>query len=42
MGDFTGDGPFDIMDANRGHHWVNPVASGWTKTTCDDIKKITK
>lgn len=40
-GYFTGDGPFDIMDANGVHHWVDPVASGWTKTTYDDITKNT-
>ena len=37
-GYYTGDGPFDIMDANGVHHWVDPVASGWTRTTYDAIK----
>ena len=37
-GYYTGDGPFEIMDANGVHHWVDPVASGWTRTTYDAIK----
>lgn len=28
----------DIMDANGVYHWVDPVASGWTRTTYDAIK----
>ncbi|TYC46080.1 hypothetical protein [Leuconostoc litchii] len=38
-GYFTGDGPFDITDKDGNHHLIDPVKSGWTKTTYDDIQK---
>lgn len=37
-GYFIGDGPFDITDKNGVHHLIDPVKSGWTRTTYDDIK----
>lgn len=38
-GYFIGDGPFDVPDQSGQHHWVDPEAAGWTKTTYDDITK---
>lgn len=35
---FMGDGPFDITDKNGVHHLIDPIKSGWTRTTYDDIK----
>lgn len=38
-GYFTGDGPFDITDKEGNHHLIDPIKSGWTKTTYGDIQK---
>ncbi|MGR8825916.1 hypothetical protein [Leuconostoc mesenteroides] len=38
-GYFTGDGPFDITDKDGNHHLIDPIKSGWTRTTYGDIQK---
>lgn len=37
-GYYMGDGPFDITDKNGQHHLIDPVKSGWTKTTYNNVK----